>query len=293
MTLTTSPRRMLAPSASQWASNAPVGMGIPGVRPRASAHFAERWPAILSEVCSGRRVCRATPVEERVDGGEELFRREASPARVPHPLVAHGADAAGDLVGVGDAAEGGGDHVAVFEGGDEFGAVVGVVAQPVEELGPSPLGAVDAAAPVDSLEVGGVGGAGDFGGLTGGAVVAPEVVFAEGDEAFADGDDAGAGGIERDGFDLVAVDAADFDCLTHGAREGGHLVVVGLGFELGVGGRGVQRVLCDGGAQLAAKFVEDGDAHAERAEVDPCHYAHGGFSLVRREKLPQENSSCI
>ena len=50
MTLTTSPRRMLAPMASQCASKAPVGMGIPAVRPNSFAHFSDRWPAILSEV---------------------------------------------------------------------------------------------------------------------------------------------------------------------------------------------------------------------------------------------------
>jgi len=48
-------------------------------------------------------------------------------------------------------------------------------------------------------------------------VVAPEVVFAEGDETFADGDHAGAGGVERDGLDLPAVDAAGADGFAHGA----------------------------------------------------------------------------
>ena len=218
--------------------------------------------------------------EQRVDGGEELLRRQAPPARVPHPFVAHGADAARDLVGIGDAAEGGGDHVAVLQRGDETGAQLGVVAQPVEELGPAPLGAVDAAAPGDALEVCGVRGAGDLGGFAGGAVIAPEVILAEGHEAFADDDDAGAGGVERDGFNLMAVDAADAHGLAHGAGEGGHLVVVRLGFELRVGGRAAQRVLCYGGAELAAELVEDGDTHAQRAEVDACHYAHGCFSLV-------------
>ena len=163
------------------------------------------------------------------------------PARVPHPLVAHGADAARNFGGVGDAAEGGGDHVAVLEGGDEFGTQLGVVAQPVEELGPAPLGAVDSAAPGYSLKAKLVRGAGDLCGLAGGAMIAPEVVLAEGDEVFADGDDAGAGGVERDGFNLAAIDAADFDCLAHGAGEGGHLVVVRLGLELGSAGE-----LCSG-----------------------------------------------
>ncbi len=99
--------------------------------------------------------------------------------------MAHGADAAGELRGVGDAAEGGGDHVAVLERGDEVRAEFGIVAEPVEELGPAPLGGVDAAAPVDPFEalavVVGVGGGGDLGGFPVGAVVAPEVVVCERD----------------------------------------------------------------------------------------------------------------
>ena len=30
----------------------------------------------------------------------------------------------------------------------------------------------------------------------------------------------------------------------------------------------------DGGAELAAVLIEYGDAHAERAEICACHYAH-------------------
>ena len=128
---------------------------------------------------------------------------EAVPLRVPHPLVAHGADAALGLFCVGDAAEGGGDHVAVFEGGDEAVALVGVVAEPVEELGESPLVGVDAAAPLDGFEMFAVGEFGDLLRFFLGAVVAPEVVVVERLEIFADGDDAGAGGVERHGFDLA------------------------------------------------------------------------------------------
>ncbi len=76
--------------------------------------------------------------------------------------MAHGADAALDLLRIGDAAEGGGDHVAVLEGGGEGGALVGVVAQPVQELGEAPLVRVDAAAPLDGFEVLAVGERGDL-----------------------------------------------------------------------------------------------------------------------------------
>src|SRR5215472_15300332 len=86
--------------------------------------------------------------EERVERGEKLFGRVAAPARVPEPLVAHGAGGAFDCGGVGDARERGGDHVATLEGGGELCALVRVVAEPVEELGPAPLVRVDAAAPL-------------------------------------------------------------------------------------------------------------------------------------------------
>ena len=84
------------------------------------------------------------------------------------------------LAGIGDAGEGRGDHVAVLEGGDEAVALVGVVAEPVEQLGEAPLVRVDVAAPVDGFEVFGKGELGDLAGLLVGAVIAPEVVVVEG-----------------------------------------------------------------------------------------------------------------
>jgi len=67
---------------------------------------------------------------------------------------------------------------------------------------------------------------------------------------------------------------ADADCLVHGADERIHLIVVALRLQLRVGRGTVQRILCDGGPELAAFLIEDGDAHTQRAEVDPCHYTH-------------------
>ena len=78
-------------------------------------------------------------LEERIDCDKECLRRQAIPARVPHPLVAHGADAALELAYGGDAAERGGDHVAMLQSRDESGSLVRVVPQPVEQLGETPL----------------------------------------------------------------------------------------------------------------------------------------------------------
>ena len=46
MTLTTSPRPTPAPTASQWASSAPTGIGMPGDNPSRSAHEGLSRPAI-------------------------------------------------------------------------------------------------------------------------------------------------------------------------------------------------------------------------------------------------------
>ena len=95
------------------------------------------------------RQFRAHAGQQRVDGGQELFRRQAAQRGVPHPLVAHGADAARNGGRVGDAAQHGGHHIAMFQRGGEAAALFGIVAQPVQQFGEAPLGGVDAAAPVD------------------------------------------------------------------------------------------------------------------------------------------------
>ena len=166
----------------------------------------------------------------------------------------------------------------MLQRGDELRAQFGVVAEPVQQLRPAPFGGVDAAAPVDSFKacatVEGVRSASYFGRLAGGAVVAPEVVFAQRDEILADRDDAGAGGIERDGPDLFAVDATGPNGLVHGADQRVHLVVVRLRLEVRIGGGTVEWILGDGGPKFAPFLREDGNAYAKRAEVDPSHYTH-------------------
>ena len=50
ITFTTSPSLTPAPTASQCASKAPTGMGMPGCRPSSFAHMPLRLPAIEFEV---------------------------------------------------------------------------------------------------------------------------------------------------------------------------------------------------------------------------------------------------
>jgi hypothetical protein len=239
-TLTTSPSRQLAPRASQWGEVAGEVVG--------------------GKVVAGEFVAYA--IEEWVDLRKERLRGEAVPAGVPHPFVAHGADAAFCLAGVGDAGECGGDHVAMLKGGGESATFVRIVAEPVEELGESPLMGVDAAAPLDGFEIFFVGEGGDFPGFRFRAVIAPEVVLIEGLHVGVDGNDAGAGGVEGDGGDLVAVDTGGLHRCAGRFGEGAHVVSMGLGCEVGIFAFAMERILGDGGAETAAIAVDDGDTHA-------------------------------
>ena len=175
--------------------------------------------------------------------------------------MAHGADAAGGLGGVGDAAEGGGGHVAVLEGAGDGGAFGWVVAEEVEEFGPAPFAGVGAAAPVDGGEFGLVGGLGDLGGFAPGAVVAPEVVIVDGLHVFVDGYDAGAGGVDGQGFDGMAVDVGFGDGGLHGFGEGSHVVGVALGGVVGVFALAVEGV--GGGGEAQAAFCIVYERHAD------------------------------
>ena len=102
-----------------------------------------------------------------------------------------------------------------------------------------------------------VGGGGDFGGFAPGAMVAPEVVIVDGVELGIDGDDGGAGGIERDRFDGVAVDAGGCDGRAGGGGQRGHVVRVALGGVVGIFLLAEERVLGDARAQAAFLAIEN------------------------------------
>ena len=167
--------------ASQCASNAPTGIGNAGAQAEPLGPFGAR-------VCrrSGRRL-RSVPPSLCADAGEQRDRREvrnSSGGRPPSGsfhihLWPMAQMLRGTCGGIGDAAQDGRRHVAMFQRGGEAVALLGIVAQPVQQLGEAPFGGVDAAAPVDGFEPGGARGGGDLRGLAPGAVVAPEVVVVE------------------------------------------------------------------------------------------------------------------
>src|SRR3974390_3392923 len=96
--------------------------------------------------------------EKRIDRHQKVLWRKAAKRTVPQPLVAHGTDGARSLGWVGDTTENRGYHVAMFEGGDELRALLGVVAQPMKKFGEAPFGRVRTTAPVDDLQFFFVGG---------------------------------------------------------------------------------------------------------------------------------------
>src|ERR1700733_15151104 len=112
-------------------------------------------------------------IEERIEFGEELLRRQPAPSRVPKPLVAHGADTALHLCRIRNAGERGRNHVAVLEAGEEVRPFFGIVAEPMQQLGESPLVRINTAAPLDGLEFLSVRQRGDLLRFFLGAVVAP------------------------------------------------------------------------------------------------------------------------
>ena len=193
--------------------------------------------------------------------------------------MAHGADAALYFFRIGDAAQRGRHHVAVLEGGNEFRSLAGIVAQPVQQLGKSPLRRIHAAAPLDRFQPFAVSGFGDLRRLALGAMVAPQVVLAERLHVFADRNHRRAGGIERNGLDLIAADAGFLHRLARGGGQGAHVIFVRLGGVFRIFALAVQRIFGNRGFQQPALAVHDRNAHAQRSEIYSRHDGHQQVSV--------------
>ena len=114
-------------------------------------------------------------------------------------------------------------------------ALLRIVPQPVQQLGEAPLVRIDAAAPVDRLQV--------FGACASAvicrassmrAMIAPQVVVVERLHRRVDRNHAGAGRVERDGGDVLSVDVVLLQHLTHRAHQRLHLVGVRLRGIVGI-----------------------------------------------------------
>ena len=175
-----------------------------------------------------------------------------------------------------DAAQRGRHHVAVFERGGEAVALVGIVAQPVQQFREAPLGGVDAAAPVDGVQLSAARAAAVISrGFFPGAMIAPEVIIVERLQAFVHGNDAGAGGVERDGFDRARHRSpAAASASRMASARARHVVRVALRGVVGIFLLAMQRILADARAQAASGAVEDGDPDAQSAEIDTGDDTH-------------------
>ena len=113
-----------------------------------------------------------------------------------------------------------------------------------------------------------------------GAVIAPEIVVVERIHPFADRDHAGSGGVECDGFDLLAGNARQLHRLPRGLGQRAHVIFVRLRGEVGIFALAVQGIFGDCGSQQSALAVDDRDADAERAEIYACNDGHGRGSWI-------------
>jgi len=86
-----------------------------------------------------RRYGTRRPVSPRFRQAEDRVSKrmpaaESRPARVPKPLMPHCANAALHFTGLSDAAKCGSHHIAIFKRGAKLVALVGIMAQPVEQF---------------------------------------------------------------------------------------------------------------------------------------------------------------
>src|ERR1035438_1279709 len=202
--------------------------------------------------------------------------------------MAHRADTTFELRNVFDAAESGCHHVAMFEGCDHVGTLVRIVAQPMEQLGKSPLMGINAATPVDRFESGGMGFGCNLLSFSKRAMIAPEIVFVQRFKALTHRNDTGAGGIKRNSSNRAALDASALQSFSRCRDQCGHLVGMGLGCKIGVFAAAMQRIRYRCGSDRAFFAVDQSDANTECAEVnsgDDCHVVNSSKQPLSRTQI--------
>src|SRR5579859_2239079 len=91
--------------------------------------------------------------QQRVYFCEKFLGWETAERGVPHPLMAHGANAALYLLRVGDAAQRRRDHVAMLERGNKLRALGRIMPKPVQQLRKTPFRRIHSAAPLNRFQV--------------------------------------------------------------------------------------------------------------------------------------------
>jgi len=166
--------------------------------------------------------------QKRIHFYQKTLRRKAAELCVPQPLMPHGANAAFHFPGIANATQRGRDHVTVFQCRGEFRSLLRIVPKPVQQLGKSPLGGVNPAAPLNRLQTFPMCRGGDLGGFAFGAVIAPQVVLAQRLKILVDRNDRGARGVERDRQHLIACNAGLLQSFAHRGSQRLHLIIVRL-----------------------------------------------------------------
>ncbi len=116
---------------------------------------------------------------------------------------------------------------------------------------------------------------GDLFGLGKGAMIAPQVIVVQRFQPLADGNHTGAGSIERDGRNGAAFNAS---ALEHIASSGGkrpHLVRMRLGSKVRIFAAAVERVRGRRGSNRSPLAIDQSNANAESAEINPGDDSHG------------------
>src|SRR5579859_5206200 len=149
--------------------------------------------------------------------------------------MAHGTDRPRSLRWICEAAKHGCRHVAMFERRDKTLALLRIVAKPMKQFRKAPLGRVDATAPLDHFELFAARRLGDQRGFSPRAMVAPQIIIAEGFEIFADRNYARSCRVDGQSRNLVAWHLRGSNRLLHGLSKRLHVIRVAL--------RGIVRVV--------------------------------------------------
>src|SRR5258708_26192869 len=131
---------------------------------------------------------------------------------------------------------------------------------------------------------------GDAGRLPPGAVIAPQVVIVEGNEAFADRHYARTGCVKRDCGNLAAVGAGSAERLLHGHDQCIHVVRMLLCRVIGIFLFTDERILRDAGSQPPLPMVEDRDPDAQCAEIyasNDAHMRHDILLSKHKQRVPR------
>ena len=258
------------------------GNGYAGTQPQRFSPLRRKMPG---QMIAGQELAAkfgAHAGKQRVHGHQKLLRRQPAPLGIPHPLVAHGADAALQLVDLGDAAKRSRHHVAMFQRGDKLRALFGIVAQPVQQLCEPPLVGVDAAAPRNAFKAQRMRLLRNLFGLGKGAMIAPEVIIVQRFQALAHRNHARSGRVQRDCCNRVAIHAGALERISGRRRECCHLVLMRLGGKVRVLAPAVQRIGCRRRTDRSLLAVHKSYANAECAKVNPGDDRHGNSPSGKR-----------